>query len=135
MILREAILSAKDFKLEPVKVADVWPDVPGGVVYVRSMNGNQRDAFEQWCIDCQNAGKIANARGMLAALTVCDENGVPLFRPEEANVLGMKSAAALDRIFAVAQRINGLTNADVEELEKNSGSGPTAASTSASQGT
>lgn len=34
--------------------------------------------------------------------------------------LGRKSAAALDRVFAAGQRLNGLTNQDVDELAGNS---------------
>ena len=39
----------------------------------------------------------------------------------EAEALGEKSAAALDLLFTVAQRLNALTNADVDELGKASG--------------
>lgn len=44
-----------------------------------------------------------------------------MFSDHEAEVLGEKSAAALDLLFTVAQRLNALTNADVEELGKASG--------------
>jgi hypothetical protein len=49
-----------------------------------------------------------------------DENGERLFQEEDTFPLGGKSAAALDRIFTVAQRLNGLRDEDVEELAKNS---------------
>jgi hypothetical protein len=37
--------------------------------------------------------------------------------------LGGKSASALDRIFTVAQKLNGLRDEDVDELAKNSSAG------------
>ena len=35
--------------------------------------------------------------------------------------MGKKGAKALDRVFSVAQKINGISDGDVEELAKNSG--------------
>jgi hypothetical protein len=45
--------------------------------------------------------------------------------------LGKKSAAALNRVFEVAQRLSGITDDDVEELAKNSVGGPSDGSISA----
>jgi hypothetical protein len=39
--------------------------------------------------------------------------------------LTKKSAAPMDRLFSVAQRLSGMSNEDVEELEKNLKSDPT----------
>jgi len=52
-------------------------------------------------------------------LTICDEEGTRLFAAKDMDELGKKSAAALDRIFTVAQRLNGLSGEDVEDLAKN----------------
>jgi hypothetical protein len=60
-----------------------------------------------------------------------DENGERLFQEEDTFPLGGKSAAALDRIFTVAQRLNGLRDEDVQELAKNSYAGQSDASPSA----
>ena len=38
----------------------------------------------------------------------------------QIDALGAKSAAPLDRCFEVAQRLSGISEADVEELTKNS---------------
>ena len=56
-------------------------------------------------------------------LCLLDENNERLFQPEDEFPLGGKSAAALDRIFTVAQRLNGLRDEDVSELAKNSNAG------------
>jgi hypothetical protein len=118
MGLRDTILAARDLKMEPVAVPE-WPDV--GTVYVRAMSGRTKDAYEQWCLDCKNnhGGRVQNARGMLAALTVCDQDGVLVFTDADAESLGQKSAAPLDRILDVAMRLNGMTQAEVDALEKN----------------
>ena len=69
-------------------------------------------------------------RARLVGLTVIDEGGQRLFTDDEVDLLGAKSGAALDRIFAIAQKLNGLSGADVEELTKNSSGVPSAVSIS-----
>ena len=46
-----------------------------------------------------------------------------LFDEGDTFPLGGKSASALDRIFTVAQKLNGLRDEDVDELAKNSSAG------------
>lgn len=55
-----------------------------------------------------------------------------MFGGGEADVkaLGRKSALALNRVFEVAQRINGLTEEDMEELAGNLENGQSEDSTS-----
>jgi hypothetical protein len=73
---------------------------------------------------------LTNMRARLVSLTVIDEAGQRLFSDDEVDLLGAKSGAALDRVFAVAQKLNGLSGADVEALTKNSSGVLSAASTS-----
>ena len=75
---------------------------------------------------------LTNMRARLVGLTVIAETGQRLFTDDEVDLLGAKSGAALDRVFAVAQKLNGLSGADVEELTKNSSGVPSAVSISAS---
>jgi hypothetical protein len=42
-----------------------------------------------------------------------------MFTAGDLEILGSKSAAALDRIFTVSRKLSGLTEEDIEELEKN----------------
>ncbi len=53
-------------------------------------------------------------------MVICDESGTRLFKDKQIGELGEKSSIALDRIFAVAKRINKLADSDLDELEKNS---------------
>ncbi|HUX01014.1 MAG TPA: hypothetical protein VMY35_08540 [Phycisphaerae bacterium] len=125
---RETILGAADMPFEDVEVPE-W----GGAVRVRTMTGAVRDEFEQEVQD-RKRGKGRNAsidvRGMKArivALTACDENGELLFGIDDIAALNAKNAKALDRLFQVASRLNGLSDEDVEDLAKNSDSGPSGA--------
>ena len=130
LLSKTAILAAQDLQTEDVEVPE-W----GGAVRVRSFTGRERDAFEASMVRGDGRDRrvdLTNMRARLVGLTVIDESGQRLFTDEEADLLGAKSGAALDRIFAIAQKLNGLSGADVEELSKNSSGVPSAVSTSAS---
>ena len=130
LLSKTAILAANDLKSEDVEVPE-W----GGAVRVRSFTGRERDAFEASMVRGEGRDRkvdLTNMRARLVGLTVIDETGQRLFTDDEVDLLGAKSGAALDRIFAIAQKLNGLSGADVEELSKNSSGVPSAVSTSAS---
>ena len=130
LLSKTAILAAQDLQTEDFEVPE-W----GGAVRVRSFTGRERDAFEASMVRGEGRDRkvdLTNMRARLVGLTVIDETGQRLFTDEEVDLLGAKSGAALDRVFAVAQKLNGLSGADVEELSKNSSGVPSAVSTSAS---
>ena len=130
LLSKTAILAAQDRQTEDIEVPE-W----GGAVRVRSFIGRERDAFESSMVrgdGRDHTVDLTNMRTRLVGLTVIDETGQRLFTDEEVDLLGAKSGAALDRVFAVAQKLNGLSGADVEELSKNSSGVPSAVSTSAS---
>lgn len=129
ILTREQILQADDLKRETVEVPE-W----GGQVIVRCLTGTERDEFEAALIEFKGKSynvRLANARARLTALSVVDESGQRLFSEADVIALGQKSAAALDRVFDVAQRLSGLKPKDMEELLKNSPSGQNGGSTSA----
>jgi hypothetical protein len=113
------ILAIDDLKYEDIQIPE-WGDA---WVRVRSMQANERDRFEASTIQ-RNGKKVTtnleNIRARLCLLCLVDENGDRLFQEEDTFPLGGKNAAALDRIFQAAQRLNGLRDEDVEELAKNS---------------
>lgn len=119
MLTRDQILAADDLKRQAVAVPE-W----GGDVYVRMLTGGERDAFE---VSAELKDR-KNIRAKLLSLTVCDEAGVRLFTDADILALTGKSAAALERLFEAAMKLNRIGAKDVEELEKNSESGPRAAS-------
>lgn len=127
-LTKEQILKQDDLKTELVQVPE-W----GGAVWVRTLTGTERDLFEADTIikrDNDVCLNYDNFRAKLCVRTIVDTDGKRLFEDKDAIVLGNKSAAALDRVFEVAQRLNGLRAQDIDELVKNSGSVPSADSTS-----
>ncbi len=127
-LTRDAILEAPDLSFEDVAVPE-W----GGVVRVRGLTGAERDAFEASVVERKGREtrmNMANLRARLAALAMVDAEGKRLFNDADVAALGKKSGAALHRVFEVAQRLSGITEADISELEKNSDSGQSEGSTS-----
>ena len=114
--LKADILDSDDLKIEKVAVPE-WPKV-NGHLYVKVMTGTARDAFESAFV--KGGSVLINVRAKLAARTLCDSDGKLVFTDADIPALGQKSAAALDRVFASAQRLNGIGEADVEALAKNS---------------
>ena len=114
MLTRDQILQADDLPYEDVDVPE-W----GGAVRLRSLTGAERDAFETSIVQ-GNDRNMRNIRARLVVLCIVDDEGNRVFKDNEAPALGKKSAKALDTLFAVAQKLNGLSNDDVDDLAKNS---------------
>ncbi len=115
---RDDILKAKDVRQETVAVPE-W----GGSVIVETMTARERDLMEQHLVDGRGDDKkikLENLRAKVVSLTVVNKRGHRLFNTnDDVKLLGAKSAAAMERIFVVACRMNRLTEQDVEQLIKN----------------
>lgn len=111
---RDQILEAPDAKREEVQVPE-W----GGTVLIASMTGTARDAWEQSLVDKGGKVRMENVRARLVAYTAVDEHGNRIFTDADIEALGRKSAAALERCVKVAQKLNRLTEADMEDAAKN----------------
>ena len=121
---REELLQKEELIIEKVDLGK------GDFVYVTQMTGKERDNFEQSLIHKIRDGKgkvvdfeqqTENFRSKLAVCTVCDEEGKLLFTPKDYNQLSENiSAARLEKIVNVAQRLNAISEEDKEALVKNS---------------
>lgn len=110
---QQNILDAADLPLERVHVPE-W----GGDVFLRSMDARDRDAFDAALHAQGGDGYPSNFRASVVAATLCDEHGARLFRDDQAELLGRKSATAVTRLFDVAARLNGLTQGAIEAEKK-----------------
>jgi hypothetical protein len=112
---RDAILGAKDTIIEFCPTPE-WPCD----VYVKSLNGSQRDSFEASLVKTNGKGRRSvsynDVRAKLVVKTACDKDGKLLFSDRDIDQLTLKSASALQRVFEVAQRLSGITESDVQEL-------------------
>jgi hypothetical protein len=116
-LTKAEILTKQDLKTEDVFIPewDAW-------ITVRSMSASQRDKFEAGTIE-RNGKEVRtnleNIRARLCVLCMVGEDGEQLFDEADDHALGLKSAAALQRVFEVAQRLNGMREEDVNELAAN----------------
>jgi hypothetical protein len=113
-LTKDQIKKAQDTKTEEVQVPE-W----GGSLFIKTMTGKARDALEMSMVKANGEQDRTNIRARFVIATAVDEKGKPLFDEADTEWLGQKSAAALDRCFAVSQRLNHITDNDVEDLAKN----------------
>lgn len=115
ILAREDILGATDLVCEMVSVPE-W----GGCVIVKTLTAQGRDEFEQavFGADQDKSIRMRNIRARTLSLCLVDDQGQRLFTEADIVALGEKSAKAMDRAFSVCQRLNALTEADIEELLK-----------------
>lgn len=132
LLERSELLKKEELEIVKVDLGE------GNFVFVRQMTGQERDRFEQSLvrevkdtrgrIDYERA--MENFRAKLAVNVVCDEGGKNIFYPEDVVTLSQNiSAARLELIINVAQRLNAISEEDKEELVKNSGAAPSGDST------
>lgn len=121
-LTRDDILKrANDLPHERVFVKEL-----GGEVIVRGMTGAQRDQFEASMLELRGRKqilKLNNVRARLIQQTAVDEDDKLLFREADIHMIGQLPATAIEPLFDVARRLSALTEADLDELGKNSESG------------
>lgn len=119
VLTRDELLALTEVPKEAV-------ELPGGArVYVRGMTGKERDGWENALMVGRGQHRrvdTRNARARLAVRCLVDEHGVRLFADQDAEQVGNIRADCLQRIFNAAQRLSGVSDEDLDELGKSSGS-------------
>lgn len=113
LLNKSQILAASDRKTEDLEVKE-W----GGTVRISTMSASDRDKWEQDTYGGEKT-KTEDFRARFVALCLVDEKGDRLFTDKDVAQLGAKSAAALDRVFRAAQKLNALGEAAIEGAAKN----------------
>lgn len=119
----DSIVATQDKEYEDVEVPE-W----GGTVRIAAMSGTDRDRWELSMMQADESSERgfkmnfdAYSRVRLVALCLVDDNFQRVFvTDKQVEALGQKSGAVMDRLYNVAQRVNGITDADIDDLEKNS---------------
>ncbi|MEM5366566.1 hypothetical protein V4C53_11035 [Paraburkholderia azotifigens] len=112
---KKDILTERHLKTEAVAVPEWGSDV---CVLISEMSGLARDAFYAKK-DAENP-PISRSQSDLLLATVVDESGKLVFDETDIEALRAQSSAVLDRLVAVAVRINGMHAESLEDAEKNS---------------
>lgn len=126
-LTKENIRAAKDRPRVLVPI-EVWTpegetfDPAKHGVWVGTMTGAQRDAWESYLASRKTKdeeGNLRNFRATLAIHSVQDEDGKPLFDASDIGWLSEKAADPLTLILDAAIKLNRLSKADQDELVKN----------------
>lgn len=80
--------------------------------------GTERDAFESGLVAKDGQRDLANLRARTAVAAIVDESGARLFSETDTALLGGEVGRRLDRLFEVAQRLNGVGPAAQDTLVK-----------------
>jgi hypothetical protein len=122
-LTREEILAAQDLRRERVEVPEWGTDAEGNpaVVFVRTVTGTERDRYQLTLAPINGGqGDFDNFRARFLCFCICDETGKRLFGDDEGELIGGKSADAIARLWAAANRINGTDAEAIERARKNS---------------
>ena len=129
---KNEILQANDLQHEALEIPE-W----GGEILVRGFTAAERDEYEQSLIDARRVGNETqikmvseNAKARAAVKCIVNDEGERIFTDADADVLGQKSAKALNRIMEKIQNLSGMSEKDMKELAGNSNAAQTADSRS-----
>lgn len=115
ILTRDAILANVDTDRVEVKVPE-W----GGSVYVRRMNGLQREAFESiMTAQVEGDGEVQNRRASIVVACTVNEAGELLFSFGDIKSLVLQPWTALDRVANAAVLLNKLGDAEIDAEVKN----------------
>ena len=116
LLTKDQILGADDIVTKEINVPQ-W----GGSVKIRTMTASDRDRFEQQVFSGNTKSERRdNIRALMLSICIVDESGNRVFGEKDVKALGGKSAAAVDAIFSEIQKMNALSDADIDEAAKNS---------------
>jgi len=96
------------------------------LIVVQGMSGIERDGWEKSLISGRGKRRevnTENVRAKLAVKSIVDKpggHGQRMFSDGEAVVLGQLRVDVLNKVYEAAQRVNGVTDEDIDELKKSS---------------
>jgi hypothetical protein len=131
--LAATILAAEDLDHHDETI----PEWDGVTVRVRSLTGTERDAYEAKLTAVKRSGntvdmemRLADYRAKFLVKCLVDPaTDKRIFTDDQAQQLGRKSSAVIERLFKIAKRVSGLSEGAEEEALGNSGTAPSGGST------
>lgn len=119
--LREILLSAARSQrpVERVAVPELAADGWDGTVWVRVIDGAERDAYELSGLASNGEVRLPrNFRARLLVYALCDSEGRRIFSDNDVEAVGKIRSDVLDRLFEAAARVNKIGAGAVEEEKK-----------------
>ena len=115
VLTKKDIKDAEDKKTEKIDVPE-W----GGIVFVRTLTGRERDIIESSIYQASKDNRTSDdVRARLVASAAVDGDGKRLFTEKDISWLNEKSAVALNRVADAARRLAGMMPESISDSEKN----------------
>jgi len=118
LLNRDALITKEALEIQKVDLGK------GDFVYVRQMNGFEKESFEHSIINLKDDGTVERQsddfRAKLAVCTVCDKDGKLILKRADIKVISRSmSAARLTKIADIASEMNKMDEESKEEVAKN----------------
>ena len=109
-MLKDLIAGAKDVEI-------IEADVPewGTKVWLRQLSVEARLKL----MEKVNDDNVSKLSVYVLLHTLCDQDGVLVFGPDDYDVLAVKNARVIDRLGKLAGETNMMTGSAVEDAKKN----------------
>jgi hypothetical protein len=127
LLTKDEILAFDDIPMEEVTI----PEWGNRKVLVCGLTAAGKNAYQASLLEIKGTSRkvrMENATAKLLVRTLVSRQRQPLFTESDIERLGTKSAAALERLATVANRLSGMDQAENEELLKNSDAAQSGAS-------
>jgi hypothetical protein len=121
MLSREEILALRP----PVEAVELEGH---GKVFIRGLQADERDAYEQTLIETGPDGRTRvkrvqrNVRASLVVRCLVDENGERMFKDNDVEAIGAVDASVVDKLWDVARRLSGMDAEANEAMAEGFGS-------------
>lgn len=119
LLSKDEIFGMDDIPMEEVVV----PEWKNRKVLICGLTAAGKNAYQASLLEIKGSSrrvKMENATAKLLVRTIVNRQRQPIFTETDIERLGAKSAAALERLVAVANRLSGMDEKENAELVKNS---------------
>jgi hypothetical protein len=119
LLSKDEIFGMDDIPVEEVVV----PEWGHRKVLVCGMTAAAKNAYQASLVEIKGTSRrvrMENATAKLLVRTIVNRQRQPIFTETDIERLGSKSAAALERLATVANRLSGMDEKENAELVKNS---------------
>lgn len=119
LLSKDEIFGMDDIPMEEVVV----PEWKGRKVLVCGLTAAAKNAYQASLVEIKGTSRkvrMENATAKLLVRAIVNRQRQPIFTETDIEKLGGKSAAALERLAQVANRLSGMDEAENAELLKNS---------------
>jgi hypothetical protein len=119
LLSKDEIFGMDDIPMEEVAV----PEWKNRKVLICGLTAAAKNAYQASLVEIKGTSRkvrMENATAKLLVRTIVNRQRQPIFTETDIERLGAKSAAALERLATVANRLSGMDEKENAELVKNS---------------